>query len=369
MNTMTEKDPLEKDSGVEQGGQTSQPGLAKDCSTTCPLARIPASVWRDTFRPPWRKRHPVLFWGGLIVLVLLCFTAAMKGTADDGPLAGERLALVSVRGSIMDVQPLLDWIARIERREDVRGVLLRVDSPGGGAAASQELYGALARLADKKPLVVSMGATAASGGLMVAMAGQKVFANASTVTGSIGVRMSIPQVQGLLDKLGVGQETLVTAPFKDAGSYLRPLSPADRAYFGKVLEDMHQQFVDIVAKGRKLPPEKAAALGNGKIFTGREAQGLGLVDELGGQDVALAHLAALTHVPASRPLLRQPSGKPWWQEELRGSVRGLLVAFFQACGLALPEGFVPVDTLAGNGAQSAPLSPAGIGMPFFLYSL
>ena len=337
-------------------------GHAGTCAAGCPLARIPAPVWRELVRLPWRRRHPVLFWGGLLLLFVLTVAGVMGRHDDAGPLRGERLALVAVRGSIMDVQPLLDWIATIERRDDVRGVLLRVDSPGGGAAASQELYGALARLAARKPLVVSMGATAASGGLMVAMAGQKIFANASTVTGSIGVRMSIPQLQGLLGKLGLGQETLVTAPFKDAGSFLRPLSPADRAYFGQVLEDMHQQFVEIVAKGRNLPQQQAAALATGKIFTGREALNLGLVDELGGQDVALAHLAGLTNVPASRPLLKRPDGKSWLQKELGATLRGLLTGLLQTSGLAVP------GLLSGEPGDALN-EPADAAMPLFLYRL
>ena len=96
-----------------------------------------------------------------------------------------------------------------------------------------------------------MGSTAASGGLMMAMAGHRIFANPSTVTGSIGVRMDIPQIQDLMSKLGIGQETLVTAPFKDAASYRKPLTPQDRAYLQGVIMDMHRQFVEIVAKGAK----------------------------------------------------------------------------------------------------------------------
>lgn len=319
--------------------------------TACPLAQIPAPVWQDLLRRPWRKRHPVVFWSICILLTCLGLVALLGVDAEDGPLSGERLALVNVRGSIMDVQPLLEWVAKIERDPDVRGVLLRIDSPGGGAAASQELYSALARLAEKKPVVTSMGSVAASGGLMVAMAGQKVFANASTVTGSIGVRMDIPQLQGLMGKLGVGQETLVTAPYKDAGSYLRPLSSKDKAYFEHVLKDMHEQFVDIVARGRDLPREKAAALADGKIFTGREALGLGLIDSLGGQDEALAYLADLTQVPTDRPLLKRPSKKTWLEKSLDVSLQAVLVSLL---GSSFAEG---VGSIGQEGGTS----------PLFLY--
>lgn len=297
------------------GSGAPQPAI---CAAVCPLARIPAPVWKSLLRRPFRKRHPFIFWLLVLVLILAGVTAFSRNE-DSQPLfgGGERLALVTVRGPIMDVAPTLAWIRKIERNPNVKGVLLRVDSPGGGAAASQEVYDALARLAKKRPIAVSMGSMAASGGLMVSMAGQRIFANPSTVTGSIGVRMDIPQLQGLLGKLGVGQETLVTAPYKNAGSYLRPLSPEERAYFEGVLKDMHEQFVGIVASGRNMPRKQAAQLASGKIFTGREAQKLGLVDALGGQDAALRWLADKTGVPATRKLLTRPKEGSWLAESLK----------------------------------------------------
>ncbi len=162
-----------------------------------------------------------------------------------------------------------------------------------------------------------MGSTAASGGLMVSMAGKRVFANASTVTGSIGVRMDIPQIRGLLDKLGLGRQTLTTAPYKDAGSMLEPLTAEEKAYFQGVLKDMHEQFVDIVAQGRHMDRARAARLATGKIFTGREAVELGLVDELGGQQAAHRWLADVCKVPVDQPLLTPPSEDEWWEKSLK----------------------------------------------------
>lgn len=282
------------------------------------MAQIPVPVWKALLHRPFRKRHPFIFWIGAVAIALICLL--LFSTDESGRSlfsGGERLALVTLRGPIMDVAPTLAWIRKIERDSNVKGVLLRVDSPGGGAAASQEVYDALARVAKKRPVVVSMGSMAASGGLMVSMAGKRIFANPSTVTGSIGVRMDIPQLQGLLGKIGVGQETLVTAPYKNAGSFLHPLSPQDRAYFEGVLKDMHEQFVDIVAQGREMPRERAAALANGKIFTGQEALKLGLVDEMGGQDAALRWLAEHSGVPASRKLLTRPKETSWLTDSLK----------------------------------------------------
>ena len=293
------------------------------CADACPLSRIPASVWKDVLHRPFRRRHPWIFWLGVVVFLTVSGGVFLSLDSDSSFMQGERMALVSITGPIMDAGPTVRWIRTLANDDDVRGVLVRVDSPGGGAAASQELYGALRRLAEKKPLAVSMGSMAASGGLMVSMAGQRIFANASTVTGSIGVRMDIPQVQGLLGKLGVGQETLTTAPYKDAGSYLRPLTPEQRAYFGSVLDDMHRQFVHIVAEGRHMEPSRVAALADGKIMTGREALALGLVDALGGEDEALQWLAAQCDVPVSRKLQTRPREEGWLPRGLKTLSNGL----------------------------------------------
>ena len=301
---------------------------ALSCSASCPLSHVPQKAWLHLFRVPFRKRHPVIFWG--LLILLLGGVAAFLVSQATG-LGSERIALVRVTGPIMDIDaqlrwidsPIMDidaqlrWIDKLGRMPGVKGVLVRVDSPGGGAAASQELYEALARLGKDKPIAVSMGSTAASGGLMVSMAGRRVFANASTVTGSIGVRMDIPQIRGLLDKLGLGRQTLTTAPYKDAGSMLEPLTAEEKAYFQGVLKDMHEQFVDIVAQGRHMDRARAARLATGKIFTGREAVELGLVDELGGQQAAHRWLADVCKVPVDQPLLTPPSEDEWWEKSLK----------------------------------------------------
>lgn len=287
----------------------------------CPVAQIPEHVWKSLFKPPFRKRHPVVFWLSwalaLIVFVCLCAVAS----DDDGAPSEESIALVSVNGVISDNMKLLRWIKTISESDNVKGVLLRVDSPGGGAAASNELYMALKALGKKKPIAVSMGSAAASGGLMVSMAGERVFASGSTVTGSIGVRMDIMQLRKLADTLGVGQETLTSGPFKDAGSVLRPLSPEEREYLMGVIRDMHGQFVDIVAEGRRMPREKVEALANGKIYTGREAVANGLVDELGDMQAAHAWLCQKTGVPEKRKLAKMPKDKTWLKEQMETLLR------------------------------------------------
>ena len=320
MNGEAPAQPLSMDGEAPAPGKAPGGGRAaaavppSACSASCPLSHVPQKAWLHLFRVPFRKRHPVIFWGLLLLLLGGCAAFAALQAAG---LGSERLALVRVSGPIMDIDDQLRWIGKLGRMPSVKGVLVRMDSPGGGAAASQELYEALARLAKDKPVAVSMGGTAASGGLMVSMAGRRVFANASSVTGSIGVRMDIPQIRGLLDKLGLGRQTLTTAPYKDAGSMLEPLTAEEKAYFQGVLRDMHEQFVDIVARGRHMDRARAERLATGKIFTGREAVALGLVDELGGQQAAHAWLAETCKVPVDRPLLMPPSDDAWWEKGLK----------------------------------------------------
>ncbi|MFT4301106.1 MAG: signal peptide peptidase SppA [Desulfovibrio sp.] len=321
------------------------------CTAACPLAQIPAGVWKTLLHRPFRKRHPIIFWCGIVLFFGLLGGFITKAAGDEGGFTGggSQIALVSVNGPILNVEPTLEWLRKVARNPSVKGVLVRVDSPGGGAAASQEVYDALKELAQKMPVAVSMGSVAASGGLMVSMAGQRVFANPSTVTGSIGVRMDVPQFQGLMDKVGVGQETLVVGTYKDAASYMRPMTPEQRAYFQSLLNDMYGQFVDIVAQGRNMPREQVVKLANGKVYTGQEALKLGLVDEMGGRDQALRWLAQKTGVPVDRKLLTRPKEGNWLG---RGLTAMLGLDADAINGLAALVG------LSSAGGQTDPRTPA-----------
>ncbi len=272
---------------------------------------------------PFRKRHPILFWGGILLVGFLAWGAIFD---EEGSWGGERIAVVRVENAIMDAEPTLKWIAELEKMDHVKGILLRIDSPGGSAGASQEIHGALMHLAKKKPIVASMGSAAASGGLMVAMAAQYIVANPSTITGSIGVRMDIPQIYKLLDSFGVTQESITSGKYKDAGSMMRELSPEDREYLQGLVNDLKGQFIAMVAEGRKKPVEEIEKIADGRVFTGQEALSLGLVDALGGQFLALAHLQELTGVPVSTELLENEKFSDMYgpfMESMAGLVQAL----------------------------------------------
>ncbi len=264
---------------------------------------------------PFRKRHPIIFWGFLILIGLFIYSIVSFDTSD-------RIAVVRIKGSINGAETTLKWITKIKQTESVKGVLLRIDSPGGGVGASQEIYSALLDLNKTKPVIASMSSTAASGGLMIAMAARHIVANPSTITGSIGVRMDIPQIYKLLNSIGVSLETLSTGKYKDAGSMMRALSPEERSYLQSLMQNLYDQFIEVIAKSRKMTIADVKSIGDGRMFTGVEAKKLGLVDSIGGQDVALAKLRELTGVSEKTALYERPKDfEEYYDKTLKSIIR------------------------------------------------
>ncbi len=309
---------LQKPSDTHEGSST-QANTANapppTSPTTVALTDAMLQQFIQALKPlPFYKRHPIFF---ACILIFFTFLVGSCFFSDDVSITEEdRIAVVRVEGIIMDTRPTLEWIEKLKQDSSVKGILLRIDSPGGGAAASQELHHALVNLAKRKPIVASMGSSAASGGLMVAMAAEHIVANPSTITGSIGVRMDIMHMYELMDTLGLDRETLKTGKFKDAGDAMRPMTEEERAYLEGVMQDMHEQFVLLVAEGRKKTPEEVRLMADGRIFTGREARELGLVDALGGQDTALEELYKITKIDPTTALLEQESPMDFWREML-----------------------------------------------------
>jgi protease-4 len=243
----------------------------------------------------WRRRHPVLFWTGLLTLVLALGHAAHW--AVNGPLAGPRIAVVNIDGLILDADDVTQWLETIRRDSSVLAVVVRVNSPGGAVTPSQELYRAIKRTAEIKPLVISMGAVAASGGYYAALGGREIFANPSTLTASIGVKLQIPNLEGLMRTIGITEKTLTTGNLKDAGSPFHSLSPEEDAYFQGLIRDMFEEFLATVILERKLSPEQARAVADGRAMTGRQALKAGLVDRIGDYRDALARAGELGQFP------------------------------------------------------------------------
>jgi protease IV len=238
-------------------------------------------------RPPKRHLLRKAFWLfavglGVLILINLLFPDLDLSTDD-------RIALIRVEGVILDSQTTIGELKRFSENPSVKAIVIRIDSPGGGVAPSQEIYNAVKRVRSKhnKAVIASMGSVAASGGYYIAAATDRIVANPGTLTGSIGVIMETANVEGLLQKIGVEGVVIKSGKYKDVGSPLRKMSADERGLLQGVMDDVHKQFIEAVAEGRSLELRAAQVLADGRIFTGRQAKEAKLVDELGDLEDAI----------------------------------------------------------------------------------
>lgn len=240
----------------------------------------------------------------------------------DGPIVGGDDADMAWGSPSSTTSGALMRQFRKARQDDsVQAVLLRVNSPGGSAAATQEAAAELQKLKDSgKPVVVSMGDTAASGAYWLAAYGDKIYANPSTITGSIGVYMSYYDVQGLSEKLGVREEKIKSGPHKDIFSPFRPMTEEERRLTQNMVDDMYEQFVAVVAEQRHMDGEKVRSLADGRVFTGVQAKEAGLVDELGNYYDALGYAGTLIHADPDKVATVTYDDAFSWDQLLSGRI-------------------------------------------------
>lgn len=306
--------------------------------------------------PTQPVRRAFGFVGGFLALFfVLAFAMAFlrAGKGSTGFLPGRSVvAVVPLEGEIERSDDFVETLADLQDDQRYAAVVVRINSPGGAVAPSQEMYDAVRRLGQKKPVIASLGSVAASGGYYVASAADTIVASPGTLTGSIGVIMSLTNVRGLMDKLGV-EATIVTAgKWKDTGSPFRAVTPEERAMLQKMADQVHTQFIDAVAAGRKLEPAKAREIANGRVYTGEEAQQIGLVDELGGLEDAV-RIAGTRGGISGKPEIERVSPRrgPWWWRALLseqstssirpGSVLALLDTLAHLGGEGAAESEVP----------------------------
>ncbi|MBS1261789.1 MAG: putative signal peptide peptidase SppA [Calditrichaeota bacterium] len=239
-----------------------------------------------------RRRTDLIFAlvliGGLIVAIVLIAGSLSTFTGiEQGVPLGDHVGVVDVIGPIYDAR---SWVGEIDDYREssrIKAIVVRFDSPGGAVAASQELYEAVKRARDEKPVVVSMGNVAASGAYYASLGADTIVANPGTTTGSIGVIMELLVLEDLMDKLGLESEVVKSGVFKDAGNPTRPLTGEERDYFQNYIDDAYAEFVSVVAKERELEEAAVRAVSDGRVFTGSQAAELGLVDVLGDQYLAV----------------------------------------------------------------------------------
>ena len=238
-----------------------------------------------------RLKRRLLLWRvvALIAVVTAALVLVIPGKMPGG---GDYVARVSVEGVMMSDRKAVKALTEVLGDDRAKALVLSINSPGGAVAVGETLHTLISRVAAKKPVVAVMGGTAASAGFMIAMPAQRIFARESTLTGSIGVLMQTGEMSGLLKMLGISDETLVSGPLKNQPSLSRPMSPQGREVLQGLVDDLYDQFVAMVAKGRSMEPARVRELADGRAYTGRQALKLGLIDAIGGEKEARAWLAA-----------------------------------------------------------------------------
>jgi protease IV len=253
--------------------------------------------------------------GALLFLALLALSALMyvSGSGGSSPtmsFGSNQVVVIEVEGIILDSKEFTEQLKEFGNRAGVRAVVLHLNTPGGGVAASQEMYEAVRkfRAQSRKKVVVSMSSVAASGGYYLACAADKIYANPGSITGSIGVISEWYNYGDLLRWAKLESVVFKSGPFKDAGSPSRPLTDAEKAYFQHLIDNMYGQFVSAVADGRKMDVQKVRELADGRVYTGLEAKQLALIDELGTFQDAIAGAGKLAGI-SGEPKVITPSRK------------------------------------------------------------
>ncbi|GER93058.1 signal peptide peptidase SppA [Dissulfurispira thermophila] len=231
----------------------------------------------------------------LFFLILIVVSAFFTFLQKEVPLK-DKVALVNIEGPILHAKQTVDEIKEYVKDKSIKAIVLRVDSPGGGVVPSQEIYEEVRKAATQKKVVVSMGSVAASGGYYISAPANKIIANPGTITGSIGVIMEVPNIKGLMDKIGVKTEVIKSGRHKDIASVFRGIGKEEREIIQGVMDDVHEQFIKAVSDGRKIPVENVKKIADGRIFSGRQALKVGLVDELGDLEYAIKTAAKIAGI-------------------------------------------------------------------------
>lgn len=256
--------------------------------------------------------------GGFVV-VIIAITVIVALFAGGSKLDfGDKVAVIDIKGVILDPRAVNTALSDYARRDDVKAVVLRIDSPGGAVGPAQEIYREVQRFRSKKKIVASMGSVAASGGYYIAAGADKIVANPGTITGSIGVIVEFMNTQELFKKIGLKGTVIKSGTFKDTGSPLRELTETEKKLLGTVVNDIHSQFVEAVAQGRNMSPEEVAVIADGRIFSGAQAMRLGLVDQLGSLEDAINEVARLAGIEGKHSVI--------YPQERHGLLKELLGA-------------------------------------------
>jgi protease-4 len=258
------------------------------------------------------------------ILITVVFVLVLGGSDERTEVvtsgSGDKIAVVDIKGVITSSEEVIRQLKKYRGMSSVKAILLRIDSPGGGVVASQEMYEEVRKTRDAgTPVVVSMGSLAASGGYYVACGASRIVANRGTLTGSIGVIAEFLQLQELLGKIGVDVKTIKSGKLKDSGTQTRKMTEEEQKYFQALMDDVHRQFIGVVQRERHLSGAATRALADGRVYTGEQAVPLGLVDTLGTYEDAVSIAAVMAGIDGEPAIVKERRRRSWF-ESVAGDV-------------------------------------------------
>lgn len=262
------------------------------------------------------------FWGIFISLILLVgiftgisfifFAKAITSTGEKKfhyevtGRGNQKIAIVDLDFTIYTSEPIVRQFKKYREDKTIKAILLRINSPGGGVAASQEMYEAIKKTRDEgKPVIVSIGSIGASGAYMAACGSSYIVSNPGSVVGSIGVIANFVTIKDLADKLGIKDITIKSGKLKDAGNPMREANPDDLAYFQEIVDDDYEQFLELVSRERKIDMDSLKLIANGRVFTGRQSLKLKLVDTLGTYEDAIKIACKFANIEGEPVIVRE----------------------------------------------------------------
>ena len=247
-----------------------------------------------------RLKRRLAVWRGMAIVALVAGVIGGVARFEDWAVR-DHVARVAVAGIIVDDPVLIEALAAVAGDDKAKALIVNINSPGGTFVGGESLYLALRDVAEHKPVLAVMGTVATSAGYMVAIASDRIYARNGTITGSIGVLMQTTDITGLLENIGVSAEAIKSGPLKAAPSPLEPLTDEVRAATQSIIDDMHALFTSMVAERRGLDEARVRGLADGRVYSGRQALGHDLIDEIGGETEARSWLASEKGVPVDLP--------------------------------------------------------------------
>lgn len=268
----------------------------------------------------WGIFLSLVFFGLVFVAVsFLVFASALKREGGEfiSGGSGDKIAIVELNDVIVTSEKIVEQIKRYREDKKIKAIILRINSPGGGVAASQEIYEEVRKTRESgKIIVVSMGSIAASGGYYVAVGSSLIIANPGTLTGSIGVIAQFMSLKDLAEKLGITYTTIKSGNLKDAGNPFRQMNDSDKAYFQDVVDNSFGQFLDVVARERKMDMATLMKYASGRVFTGLQAKEYGLIDSLGTFEDAVRITSKMAGIEGEPRIVREKKRFSWFEEFL-----------------------------------------------------